>query len=59
MFELLESEEINGAKVDFYRKVNDDYTEYVACFYIKTSIYTVNSNIEIENIKNIIENSSF
>lgn len=59
MFELLDSEEINGTKVDFYRKVNDDYTEYVACFYIKTSIYTVNSNIEIENIKNIIENSSF
>ena len=59
MFELLDSEEINGTIVDTYRKVNDDYTEYIACFYIKSSIYTVNSNVEIEDIKKIIASSSF
>ena len=56
-FKMLDSEKINGLDVDVYKKVNSDYTEYVVCFYIDNVVYTINSNIEIAEIKELIANN--
>ena len=56
-FEMLNPETIEGIEVNIYKKVNSDYTEYIVCFYIDNVTFFINSNVEIENIKEIISNN--
>lgn len=56
-FEILNPEIIEGVEVMIYKKVNSDYTEYSACFCIDNVIYTINSNVEIEDIREIISSN--
>lgn len=48
---------INDIDVDIYEKVNTDYTEYIATFIYDNSIYYINSNLDIDVIKEMIYNS--
>lgn len=55
-FESIESETIEGIDVSYYKKVNDDYTEYIAYFCIDDACYIINTNIDILQVKKIISN---
>ena len=57
-FEKLDSENLGEIGADIYRKVNDDYTEHIVCIYVDHVVYTINSNVEIEIIKELIVNNA-
>lgn len=48
---------INDIDVDIYEKINEDYTEYIATFNYYNSIYYINSNLDIDTIKETIYDS--
>lgn len=56
-FELISSETINDVKVEYYKKVSNDDVEYMTYFFVGKNIYIMNTNIELEDVKNMIEDS--
>lgn len=53
-FEHLETETVDGIEVNYYRKVNDDYTEHIAYFCIDNICYLIETNVDIQQVKDII-----
>lgn len=53
-FEKLESENVKGIEINYYEKINDDYTEYIVYFCIDDSIYLISTNIDIQQVKDIV-----
>lgn len=56
-YNFYEKENIKGIEVNFYEKVNEDYTEYIATFISDNSINYMYSNLDIDMIKEIVYNS--
>lgn len=56
-FEMIEAESIDSVKVQYYKKVNDDYTEYIAEFFYDHSYFYLDSNLSLEAIKKMISDS--
>ena len=55
-FEHLETESVDGVTVSYYRKESDDYTEHIAYFCIDKSCYLIETNVDIQQVKEIICN---
>ena len=55
-FEYLETESVDGIEVSYYRKESDDYTEYIAYFCIDNTCYLLGTNVDIQQVKEIICN---
>ena len=53
-FEVCKDAQYNTIDVRFFKKVNEDYTEYIVLFIEKNSIYVINSNCEFETIESIV-----
>lgn len=53
-FEVYKNEHYNCIDVRYFKKVNEDYTEYIVLFVDKNSMYILNSNCDFETIENII-----
>ena len=56
-YNLYGKEVIKNIEVNFYDKVNEDYTEYIATFISDNSLYYMYSNLDIDTIKEIVYNS--
>lgn len=56
-FEEIDIKEINSITVKYYKKDNDDYTEYAVEFFYKQSYYLLNSNLELDIIEQMINGS--
>lgn len=56
-FDFLCKEQYDSIEVEYLVKENDDYTEYIALFEYRNSVYSLNSNFEINIIKNMIKES--
>ena len=54
-FEHVDTQTIYGVDVTYLRKINNDYTEYMASFSIENAIYFIHSNQDIEDIKPIAD----
>ena len=60
LFEEIESVTYeNGIECKYLQKINEDYTEYAAQFSHEESIYLMNTNMEYETMKDMIEKSIF
>lgn len=53
-YELYRDQQYDSIEVQYYIKVNDDYTEYMAFFLSENSMYILNSNCDFETIERII-----
>ena len=58
-FEFYRSINYDSIDVQYMKKVNDDYREYVAVFFYEDRIYSIASNFEFEIIENIIKENIF
>ena len=54
-FSFYRKETYDSIEVEYLMKENDDYTEYIALFENKNSTYVFSSNLEFDDIKNIIQ----
>lgn len=53
-FEVYKDEKYGSIEVRYFQKINEDYTEYIAQFVEKNSIYVINSNWDFETVEHII-----
>lgn len=56
-FEEFETELLNSVEIKYYRKKNDDYTEYMVEFFYEQSYYSLTSNLELDTIEKMINES--
>lgn len=53
-FKEVETQNIDSIEVKFFKKVNEDYTEYIVEFFFDNSYYFINSNLPLETINDMV-----
>ncbi|MBR5248224.1 MAG: hypothetical protein IKV27_04670 [Lachnospiraceae bacterium] len=53
-FEVYMDKQYDSIEVQYLKKINKDFTEYIALFVDKSSMYILNSNCDFRTIENII-----